>query len=112
MRQPEHEAGQDHEGTIIDGAFVVAGGERAELLQAADAALDDIAPTIRLMVEGRLASRVVRPSFTLVPALRNSVPNAPATQHASGTQVAVALVGKQPDGSPAHRSRPTWFRHA
>ena len=41
---------------MVGGSFGVAGGQPAELLEAGEAALDDVAPGMDLRVEGRRAA--------------------------------------------------------
>src|SRR5215212_1160812 len=50
--EPEDSAGNHPQGAVALGALVVAGGEGAELLAAADEALDPVALTVKGAVEG------------------------------------------------------------
>lgn len=51
--EPEDERRDVDCGPVSGGQFVEAGGDRAELLQAAETALDDVAGLVELAVEGR-----------------------------------------------------------
>jgi hypothetical protein len=54
--KPQHDGGDDQDGPVVGGSFGVAGGQPAELLEAGEAALDDVAPGMDLRVEGRRAA--------------------------------------------------------
>lgn len=73
----------DH-GEVVGGTLFVAGGDAAELLEAVDQALDEVAPPISRVVEVGLAA--------LVAFAGDNRPDVPATQASAGGWAAVALV--------------------
>nr|WP_240896623.1 hypothetical protein [Kineococcus vitellinus] len=50
----QRDAGDDHLAVEVGGTLGVAGGDGAELLEAVDAALDDVAWAVDVGIEGRL----------------------------------------------------------
>ncbi len=54
--EPEDEGSDEQGGAVVGGSFGVAGGQRAELLEAGEAAFDDVAPGVDRGVEGRRAA--------------------------------------------------------
>ena len=61
---------------VVGSAFLIAGGQPAELFEPIVAALDDVAALVGCRVEGGRAARMVSTAFPLVPPLGETVPNA------------------------------------
>src|SRR3954453_20406137 len=51
--EPEDDGGDDQGGAEVGGSFGVAGGQRAELLEPGEAAFDDVASGVEVLVERR-----------------------------------------------------------
>jgi hypothetical protein len=94
----QHDAGDDHFTAEVGGSLGVAGGEGAELLQAVDAALDDVALAIDLGIEGRWPSAggALRLAVAdLIKAFRDGRLDASAPQRLTGRAVGVGLMSMQ-----------------
>lgn len=81
--EPEDECREVEPGLVAGGQFVEAGGDRAELLEAVEAAFDHVAGLIELSVEGwRPAAGLTAPHTVvlLIRPLRDHCPDTPASQ--------------------------------
>lgn len=101
------------EAEIVEGPLLVAGGDAAELLEAADAALHHVAAAVQVAVELRWAAAT--PAFggplgSLSAALGDDVPHAAPPQRPADARVAVALVAQQ-QVRPRARRTATPSRH-
>ncbi len=85
--EPDDEAGDDDHGPEVRGSFLIAGRDTAELLEPADTALHDIAPSVRGCIEA--ATMLIRPG-------RDRESNAASAQDLPAGWVTVALVGQDP----------------
>ena len=95
--QAEDDAGDDDFTGVVGGAFVVAGGQVAELLEAVEAALDQVAALVFLPVERRRASAggaLRLAAGDLVGAFRAGESDPPGPHHRPGRGVRVGLVGQ------------------
>src|ERR671939_188936 len=90
---PEQQGGEKDQAEVGGGSFVVAGGDGAELLEAADAALDDIAPHVDAGVEAGRAAGPMGAPLPVVGALGQGVRQLAGAQPAPVAGVAVAAVG-------------------
>jgi hypothetical protein len=54
--EPEDDCGEDEGGPVVGGAFGVAGGQGAELLESGEAAFNDVASGVDVLVEGGWAT--------------------------------------------------------
>src|SRR5689334_9590301 len=100
--KPESDHADGDHGEIVDGALFVAGGDAAELLEAIDQPLDEVAPPIRLTVEARLAA--------LVALGRNDRCDPAAADPAARCRAAVAFVARH-TARAQPRSTATPARH-
>lgn len=81
--EPEDERGEADAGLVAVGEFVEAGGDRAELLEAVEAAFDDVAGLVEVAVEGRWSAAgpaAPHPVGLLVRPFGNDGSDAPAPQ--------------------------------
>jgi hypothetical protein len=86
-RQPEHDHGQGNHGEVVGTAFLVAGGDAAEVFKAVDEALDPVAFAIGLPVKAALAP--------LVPAGGDHGRDAAGSQLLACARAGVGLVAGQ-----------------
>src|SRR5688572_29792397 len=97
--EPEDDGGDDQDGAVVGGAFGVAGGQGAELLEPGEAALDDVAAGIDLPVEGRWAAAgraLGLAPVGLVGAFGAGEGDAAGAQRGPGGGVGVGPVGDHP----------------
>src|SRR3954470_1871723 len=97
--EPEDDRGDDQSGPKVGGSFGVAGGQGPELLESGEAAFDDLASGIDVLVEGgwpAAGGALGLPPGDLVGLLRAGEGNASAAQRGPGGGVGVGLVGDHP----------------
>ena len=109
LAQPALARDGEGDGCLVGlGGLVVAGGDAAPLLEAVEAPLDDVAPLVDLLVEGRRTSAPTaasEPVVNLVGPLRDGVPDVPSPQPAAYGFGAVALVADDVVGTAPDRIR-------
>jgi hypothetical protein len=71
--EPQDEAGDGHDGPIVSGEFFIAGGESAEAFELVEAAFDDVAAPVDLLVEAAAAPSASRAGGELVGSFGNGV---------------------------------------
>lgn len=108
MSRP-HQEQCEGDGCLVGlGCLVVAGGDAALLLQAAEAAFDHVAPLVELSVEGRWAPSAAAASESvadLVGPLRDGVVDAPTPEPGPDSPGALALVAQHVGGVDAGLTR-------
>lgn len=107
--EPERDGGDDEFGAPVGEAFGVAGGEVAELFEAGEAALDDVAVTVDLGVEVRWATASSTLGLTacdLVDPLRCGERDPALPQRSAGRGMRVRLVRDHPIGTLTGSTRP------
>src|SRR3712207_3984114 len=106
MSEPEHQGGDDHDGAVVGGPLLEAGGDRPPLLESPEAAFDHVAAPVRIPVECQLAARPVVATGALVGPLWDGVGDAAPPQHSPGGRMTVAFVGQEPIGPLARPAAP------
>ena len=104
--EPDDDGGEDHHRAVVDGAFLVAGGQPAPLFEAVDAAFHDVASGIGRSVEGQRTTRPRGAARALVGALGNGMWDLALMQEPPTAGIAVALVGNEPVWPRAGSSAP------
>lgn len=109
MSRP-HQQGCEGDGCVVGlGGLVVASGDAAPLFEAVEALLDDVAPLVDLVVEGRRTSVTAaasEPVADLVGPFRDGVPDVASPQPGAYGFGAVALVADDVVGADPGPSRP------
>ncbi|GLY75065.1 hypothetical protein Airi01_033320 [Actinoallomurus iriomotensis] len=102
--EPQDEAGDGHHSPIMSGELFVAGGESAEAFEVVEAAFDDVAAPVDLLVEAAATPSTPRAGGELVAAFGDRVRDPAPTQIGADLVGGIALVGdevQRPGARPA-----------
>jgi hypothetical protein len=108
---PEQKGGEKDKGQVSRSRFVVAGGDGSELLEATEAAFDDIASRVGSGVEAWRTTGPMRPMTAMVGPLGQDMLEFAMPEPAAIARITVAPVGQHPVG-PRPRAAPTHTCHA
>jgi hypothetical protein len=95
VAEPEGDGGDDDFGSVVGDAFDVAGGETAELFEPPEAAFDDVAAPVDLLVETAAAPSASFPGGELVPAFGDGVRDSTSAQVGADLVGGITLVGDE-----------------
>jgi len=102
--EPQDEADDGDGGSVVGGEFVIAGGDSAEAFELVEAAFDDVAAPVDLLVEAAAAPSAPGADGELVRSFGDGVGDLAPAQVGADLVGGIALVGdevQRPDTRPA-----------